>query len=129
MKLCEIPTSHRPFGTAGPSVSYLTSLLPQVSATDEDRGSFGTISYTLGSASGSSAPTLFTIDKESGQLCTRTALDRDDGSDKFDLTVTATDGVSVHEAIMKRRYLFIISLFSKSCTSYSSHDYVIIWLL
>ncbi|XP_041807874.1 protocadherin-16-like [Chelmon rostratus] len=64
----------------------------EVSATDEDRGSFGAISYTLGSGSGNAAPTHFTIDKESGQLCTRTALDRDEGLDKFDLTVTATDG-------------------------------------
>ncbi|XP_045895802.1 protocadherin-16 [Micropterus dolomieu] len=64
----------------------------EVSATDEDRGSFGAISYTLGSGSGSAVPTHFTIDKETGQLCTRTALDRDEGLDKFDLTVTATDG-------------------------------------
>lgn len=71
----------------------LVFLFPQVSATDEDRGSFGSISYTLGSSSGSTVPSLFTIDKESGQLCTRTALDRDEGLDKFDLTVTATDGV------------------------------------
>lgn len=64
-----------------------------MSATDEDRGSFGAISYTLGSGSGSSVPTHFTIDKETGQLCTSTALDRDEGQDKFDLTITATDGV------------------------------------
>ncbi|TKS82972.1 Protocadherin-16 Protein dachsous -like protein 1 [Collichthys lucidus] len=64
----------------------------QVSATDEDRGSFGAISYTLGPGSGSAVPTHFTIDKESGQICTRTALDRDEGLEKFDLTVTATDG-------------------------------------
>ncbi|KAM9348127.1 protocadherin-16 [Symphorus nematophorus] len=64
----------------------------EVSATDEDRGSYGAISYTLGSGSGSAAPTHFTIDKESGQICTRTTLDRDEGVDKFDLTVTATDG-------------------------------------
>ncbi|XP_070773757.1 protocadherin-16 [Enoplosus armatus] len=64
----------------------------EVSATDEDRGSFGAISYTLGSGSGSTVPTHFTIDKETGQLCTRTTLDRDEGLDKFDLTVTATDG-------------------------------------
>ncbi|XP_068600399.1 protocadherin-16 [Brachionichthys hirsutus] len=64
----------------------------EVSATDEDRGSFGALSYTLGSSSGSTAPTHFTIDKDSGQICTRTALDRDEGLDKFDLTVTATDG-------------------------------------
>uniref|UniRef100_A0A7N9AP93 Protocadherin-16 n=1 Tax=Mastacembelus armatus TaxID=205130 RepID=A0A7N9AP93_9TELE len=64
----------------------------EVSATDEDRGSFGAISYTLGSGSGGGLPTHFTIDKETGQLCTNTALDRDEGLDKFDLTVTATDG-------------------------------------
>ncbi|XP_031728397.1 protocadherin-16 [Anarrhichthys ocellatus] len=64
----------------------------EVSATDEDRGSFGAISYILGSGSGSTAPTHFTIDKETGQICTSTALDRDEGLDKFDLTVTATDG-------------------------------------
>ncbi|XP_047462295.1 LOW QUALITY PROTEIN: protocadherin-16-like [Mugil cephalus] len=65
----------------------------EVSATDEDRGSFGTIVYTLGSGSGSTAaPAHFTINKETGQLCTSTTLDRDEGQDKFDLTVTATDG-------------------------------------
>ncbi|XP_029375177.1 protocadherin-16 [Echeneis naucrates] len=64
----------------------------EVSATDEDRGSFGAISYTLGSGSGSVLPAHFTLDKETGQLCTSTALDRDEGLDKFDLTVTATDG-------------------------------------
>ncbi|XP_035522449.1 protocadherin-16 [Morone saxatilis] len=64
----------------------------EVTATDEDRGSFGAISYTLGSGSGSAVQTHFTIDKETGQLCTRTALDRDEGLDKFDLTVTAMDG-------------------------------------
>lgn len=69
------------------------SLFPQVSATDEDRGSFGALFYTLGSGSGGVVPTHFTLDKETGQLCTSTALDRDEGLDKFDLTVTATDGV------------------------------------
>ncbi|XP_071377114.1 protocadherin-16-like, partial [Centroberyx affinis] len=64
----------------------------EVSATDEDRGSFGAISYTLGSGSGASVPTQFTIDKETGRLCTSSALDRDEGSDNFDLSVTATDG-------------------------------------
>uniref|UniRef100_A0A8C2ZXD0 Protocadherin-16 n=1 Tax=Cyclopterus lumpus TaxID=8103 RepID=A0A8C2ZXD0_CYCLU len=44
----------------------------EVSATDEDRGSFGAISYILGSGSGSPAPTHFTIDKETGQICTST---------------------------------------------------------
>uniref|UniRef100_A0A667YUJ3 Protocadherin-16 n=1 Tax=Myripristis murdjan TaxID=586833 RepID=A0A667YUJ3_9TELE len=64
----------------------------EVSATDEDRGSFGAISYALGSGSGSMVPAQFTINKETGRLCTSTALDRDEGSDNFDLTVTATDG-------------------------------------
>ncbi|KAM9729569.1 protocadherin-16 [Menidia menidia] len=64
----------------------------EVSATDEDRGSFGAIAYTLTSSSGGLLLAPFTIDKETGQLCTSTALDRDEGLDKFDLTVTATDG-------------------------------------
>lgn len=68
-------------------------LFLQVSATDEDRGSFGAVTYALGSPSGNTPPNQFTIDKESGQLCTSTPLDRDEGADKFDLTVTATDGV------------------------------------
>lgn len=74
-------------------MSEVTPLFLQVSATDEDRGSFGAIAYTLGSGNGNAPPTHFTIDKESGQICTRTALDRDEGVDKFDLAVTATDGV------------------------------------
>ncbi|MEQ2225220.1 hypothetical protein ILYODFUR_015265 [Ilyodon furcidens] len=65
-------------------------LFHQVSATDGDRGSFGTITYTLGLSSGGTLP--FTITKETGQLCTSTVLDRDEGLDKFELTVTATDG-------------------------------------
>lgn len=71
----------------------------QVSATDEDRGSFGAISYSLSSGAGSAPPSLFAIDKESGQLCTRATLDRDEGLDKFDLVVTATDGVGTHQGL------------------------------
>ena len=67
----------------------------QVTASDEDRGSFGAITYTLGTPAGGAVPTQFTIHKETGQICTSTTLDRDDGVDKFDLTVTATDGVRV----------------------------------
>ncbi|XP_049895859.1 protocadherin-16-like [Epinephelus moara] len=74
----------------------------EVSATDEDRGSFGAVSYVLGSGSGSAAPTHFTIDKETGQICTSTALDRDEGLDKFDLTVTATDGGGLSSAARVR---------------------------
>ncbi|KAM6907301.1 protocadherin-16 [Xenentodon cancila] len=74
----------------------------EVSATDEDRGSFGAIAYTLGSSSGSVSQAPFTINKETGQLCTSTALDRDDGLDKFDLTVTATDGGGLSSATRVR---------------------------
>lgn len=91
--------SHGPFGISGPSMPYLMSFFPQVSATDEDRGSFGAITYTLGSGSGGVVPTHFIINKETGQLCTSTTLDRDEGLDKFDLTVTATDGVSLYGLI------------------------------
>ncbi|KAM8835014.1 protocadherin-16 [Synchiropus picturatus] len=64
----------------------------EVSATDGDRGSFGAVSYTLGSSSGGAAPSHFSVHKETGQLCTSAALDRDQGADRFDLSVTATDG-------------------------------------
>ncbi|KAM6985192.1 protocadherin-16 [Aplochiton taeniatus] len=64
----------------------------EVSATDGDRGSFGSVSYSLGPGSTGAAPTQFTVDKETGQLCTKSALDRDQGSDSFDLNVIATDG-------------------------------------
>ncbi|XP_061755306.1 protocadherin-16-like [Nerophis ophidion] len=59
----------------------------EVSATDDDRGSFGAVTYAL--TSGSSH---FTINKETGHLCTSTSLDRDEGLERFDLIVTATDG-------------------------------------
>ncbi|XP_053703389.1 protocadherin-16-like isoform X2 [Synchiropus splendidus] len=64
----------------------------EVSATDGDRGSFGAVSYTLGSSSGGAAPSHFSVHKETGQLCTSATLDRDQGADRFDLSVTATDG-------------------------------------
>ncbi|KAF6716274.1 Protocadherin-16 [Oryzias melastigma] len=64
----------------------------EVSATDEDRGSFGAITYALTSKSGGALQTPFTINKQTGQLCTASALDRDEGLEKYDLTVTATDG-------------------------------------
>lgn len=64
----------------------------EVSATDEDRGSFGAVSYTLGPGAGGVASTHFTLAKETGQLCTSADLDRDQGSDRYELTVTATDG-------------------------------------
>uniref|UniRef100_A0AAY4EM86 Protocadherin-16 n=1 Tax=Denticeps clupeoides TaxID=299321 RepID=A0AAY4EM86_9TELE len=64
----------------------------EVTATDGDRGSFGTVAYSIGSGRSGPAPNQFIIDKETGQICTSVALDRDEGSDSFDFTVTAVDG-------------------------------------
>lgn len=62
-------------------------------ADDGDGGSFGAITYSIGSGPASATPNQFTINKETGQICTSVALDRDEGSDSFDFTVTASDGV------------------------------------
>ncbi|KAJ8342522.1 hypothetical protein SKAU_G00324500 [Synaphobranchus kaupii] len=64
----------------------------EVTATDADRGSFGSISYTLGSGVGGGSPAQFTIAKETGQICTSAALDRDQGPVSYEFTVTAVDG-------------------------------------
>ncbi|XP_061684446.1 protocadherin-16-like isoform X2 [Syngnathoides biaculeatus] len=64
----------------------------QVMATDADGGSFGSITYSLSSGLNSATTSLFTIDKETGVICTRTALDRDQGQSSYDFTVTAVDG-------------------------------------
>ncbi|XP_041849765.1 protocadherin-16-like [Melanotaenia boesemani] len=64
----------------------------EVTATDADDGSFGSITYSLGSGSNSAVPSQFTIGKETGQICTSAVLDRDQGPDSFDFTVTAMDG-------------------------------------
>ncbi|XP_017271790.1 protocadherin-16 [Kryptolebias marmoratus] len=64
----------------------------EVTATDADGGSFGSITYSLGSGSNSAVPSQFTIGKETGQICTTAVLDRDQGPDSFDFTVTAVDG-------------------------------------
>ncbi|XP_077402425.1 protocadherin-16 isoform X2 [Vanacampus margaritifer] len=74
----------------------------QVSATDGDRGSFGAVSYALASGSGDAASAHFAVDKESGQLCTVAAVDRDEGPDAFQLTVTATDGGGLSSAVSVR---------------------------
>lgn len=66
----------------------------QVTARDADGGSFGSISYSLTSGISSASPSQFTIGKETGQICTTAALDRDQGPASFDFTVTAVDGVS-----------------------------------
>ncbi|KAM3875515.1 LOW QUALITY PROTEIN: protocadherin-16-like [Diretmus argenteus] len=64
----------------------------EVTATDADGGSFGSISYSLGSGINSAAPSQFTIGKETGQICTSFALDREQGPASYDFTVTAVDG-------------------------------------
>uniref|UniRef100_A0A8C6NV07 Protocadherin-16 n=1 Tax=Nothobranchius furzeri TaxID=105023 RepID=A0A8C6NV07_NOTFU len=64
----------------------------EVTATDADGGSFGFVTYSLGSASSSTVLSQFTIGKETGQICTSAALDRDQGPDSLDFTVTAVDG-------------------------------------
>uniref|UniRef100_A0AAR2JL72 Protocadherin-16 n=1 Tax=Pygocentrus nattereri TaxID=42514 RepID=A0AAR2JL72_PYGNA len=64
----------------------------EVTANDADGGSFGAITYSLGTGPGSSPPSLFSINKETGQICTSTALDRDGGADSFEFIVTAADG-------------------------------------
>ncbi|CAJ1065106.1 protocadherin-16-like [Xyrichtys novacula] len=64
----------------------------EVTATDSDGGSFGSVSYSLGSGINSAVPSQFTISKETGQICTSADLDRDEGPASFDFTVTAVDG-------------------------------------
>ncbi|XP_061538054.1 LOW QUALITY PROTEIN: protocadherin-16-like [Phycodurus eques] len=64
----------------------------EVMATDADGGSFGSITYSLSSGLNSATTSHFTIDKETGVICTRTALDRDQGQSSYDFTVTAVDG-------------------------------------
>nr|XP_055052859.1 protocadherin-16 [Misgurnus anguillicaudatus] len=64
----------------------------KVSATDADGGSFGSISYSLGSGPGTVTPSQFTVDKDNGQICTTTSLDRDQGPASYDFAVTAVDG-------------------------------------
>ncbi|XP_072315573.1 protocadherin-16-like [Eucyclogobius newberryi] len=59
----------------------------EVTATDADAGSFGSLSYSLSSSS-----PLFSIHKGTGQICTTAPLDRDQGLASYDLTVTALDG-------------------------------------
>ncbi|KAK2912906.1 protocadherin-16-like [Channa argus] len=64
----------------------------EVTATDADGGSFGSITYSLGSGINSAIPSQFTIGKETGQICTSAVLDRDQGPASFDFTVSAVDG-------------------------------------
>uniref|UniRef100_A0AAR2J6I9 Cadherin domain-containing protein n=1 Tax=Pygocentrus nattereri TaxID=42514 RepID=A0AAR2J6I9_PYGNA len=64
----------------------------EVKARDADGGSFGSVSYSLGSGPGSLTPPHFSINKDSGQICTSASLDRDQGPTSYDFTVTAVDG-------------------------------------
>ncbi|XP_077466669.1 protocadherin-16-like [Stigmatopora argus] len=67
----------------------------EVLARDADGGSFGSISYSLSSnksVGGGGVTSHFTIDKETGLICTDATLDRDGGHASYDLTVTAVDG-------------------------------------
>lgn len=82
----------------------MCSLFFQVTATDADGGSFGSISYSLGSGPGSVTPSQFTVGKHNGQICTTTSLDRDQGPANYDFTVTAVDGVSVSAATSLIKY-------------------------
>lgn len=69
-----------------------------MTATDADSGLFGSLSYSVGSGIGSVVPTQFSIDKNTGQLCTVQPLDRDEGTSAYDFTITAVDGVSAADA-------------------------------
>ncbi|XP_026577443.1 protocadherin-16 [Pseudonaja textilis] len=64
----------------------------QITATDADSGSWGIISYTLGTGLSSLVPSAFLLGEETGQLCTAQGLDRDEGPSAYDFTVTAVDG-------------------------------------
>lgn len=81
------------------ALAHVAPCLTQVTATDADSGSFGSLSYSMGSGIGSVVPTQFGIDKHTGQLCTVQPLDRDEGTSAYDFTITAVDGVSAGEAV------------------------------
>lgn len=74
-----------------------------MTAIDADGGSFGAITYSIGSGPSSSLPAVFSINKETGHICTSAVLDRDEGSESYEFTVTATDGVS-ERFIIRIRY-------------------------
>lgn len=81
-----------------------------MTAIDADGGSFGAITYSIGSGPSSSPPAVFSINKETGHICTSAALDRDEGSESYEFTVTALDGVSekfgilIHQTDSLHRY-------------------------
>ncbi|CAL8349145.1 unnamed protein product [Arctogadus glacialis] len=63
-----------------------------VTASDADGGSFGSVSYSLGSGLNGSPPSQFSVNKETGEICTSLALDREHGQSSYDFTVNAVDG-------------------------------------
>ncbi|XP_068026259.1 LOW QUALITY PROTEIN: protocadherin-16 [Melanerpes formicivorus] len=77
----------------------------QVTATDADSGAFGSLSYSIGSGIGSVVPTQFSVDKDTGQLCTAQPLDRDEGTAAFDFTVTAVDGGGLNSMVYVKVFL------------------------
>ncbi|XP_042316175.1 protocadherin-16 [Sceloporus undulatus] len=77
----------------------------QVTATDADSGSLGTLSYSLGTGLGTSAPSAFSLEEESGQLCTTRDLDRDEGTSAYDFTITAIDGGGLSSVAYVRVFL------------------------
>ncbi|XP_078078835.1 protocadherin-16-like [Mustelus asterias] len=77
----------------------------QVSATDADSGSFGTITYSIGSGISSVAPTQFTINQQTGRVCTTKKLDRDEGPKHYEFTVTAVDGGGLKSMAYVKVYL------------------------
>ncbi|XP_009953897.1 PREDICTED: protocadherin-16, partial [Leptosomus discolor] len=79
--------------------------LMQVTATDADSGTFGSLSYSIGSGIGSVVPTQFSIDKHTGQLCTVQPLDRDEGTSAYDFTITAVDGGGLNSMVYVKVFL------------------------
>nr|XP_009931755.1 PREDICTED: LOW QUALITY PROTEIN: protocadherin-16 [Opisthocomus hoazin] len=77
----------------------------QVTATDADSGTFGSLSYSIGSGIGSVVPTQFSIDKHTGQLCTVQPLDRDEGTSAYDFTITAVDGGGLNSMMYVKVFL------------------------
>ncbi|KAG9348457.1 hypothetical protein JZ751_002192 [Albula glossodonta] len=76
-----------------------------VTATDADGGSFGTVTYSIGAGIGNTAPSQFSINKETGQICTTVPLDRDQGLSSYDFTVTAVDGGGLNSMAYVKVYL------------------------
>ncbi|KAG7471220.1 hypothetical protein MATL_G00122070 [Megalops atlanticus] len=92
---------------------HFTEQQPQkkggVTATDADGGSFGSITYSMGSGIGTVVPTQFAVGKETGQICTTVTLDRDQGQSSYDFTITAVDGGGLNSMAYVKVYLLDIN--------------------